>query len=404
MKKWTAVSYDVSKILHTVPTKHVKVPGNIKLELVIQLEDAAFIKLSKDPSWIQKMHDHANTKVDPVMDALKKKVADADKKASGFDPKTAELFSRDLNEFIKLKMNAAGAEMAKEIDKFFEDYKKGKTELLKFRVVSGGKIAFQALNIAGSVGMAAVSHGALSPVAILGIVKSAVAIGQECTKLALSCDQMGKLVQGELKILQKFMIEDLAKAKALGKIGQGVKEVGLNVLSGALGVDTPALKNCKDHLAVHKVDISKVEQKSHNLSKAIYSAMDAEALWRKKFEAAKKDLPADKVGKIVVEKEKVEKALHQMIEATIKANQAIEEAKERQSMFEKTLNAMMKGLPDWLGHAQMAASLGLTMGLHMGAVGSVLDDALKIVESSAHGIEQDMVGMAREMQSLAHKV
>lgn len=395
MKKWTAVAYDVSKILGSVPTKHVKVPANITLELVIELEDAAFAKLSKDPSWIQKMHDKANAKVDPVMEALKKKVADADKKAGGFSPKTAEIFTKDLNEFIKLKMTAAGVEMGKEIDKFFEEYKKGKTDLLKFRLKSGGKIAFQALNIAGSAGVAVASHGALSPVAIMGIVKSAVAIGHECTKLALSCDQMGKLVQGELRILQKFMIEDLAKAKALGKIGQGVKEVGLNVLSGALGVDTPSLKNCKDHLAVHKVDISKVEQKSHTLSKAIYAAMDEEEKWRKRFDDAKKDMPADKVGKIVVHKEKAEKALQQMIDATIKANQAIEEANDRQEKFEKTLDAMMKGIPAWLGYAQQATSLGLTMGLHMGEVGNILDSALKIVESSAHGMEHDIQAMVQ---------
>ncbi len=123
--------------------------------------------------------------------------------------------------------------------------------------------------------------------------------------------------------------------------------------------------------------------------------MDEEEKWRKRFDDAKKDMPADKVGKIVVHKEKAEKALQQMIDATIKANQAIEEANDRQEKFEKTLDAMMKGIPAWLGYAQQATSLGLTMGLHMGEVGNILDSALKIVESSAHGMEHDIQAMVQ---------
>jgi len=42
--------------------------------------------------------------------------------------------------------------------------------------------------------------------------------------------------------------------------------------------------------------------------------MDEEEKWRKKFAAAKKNLPADKVGKVVQKRERTEKALHQMIE------------------------------------------------------------------------------------------
>ena len=391
MKKWTAVSYDVSRLLQAVPAKRVKIPANLKLDLVIELEDAAYAILSKDPTWLQKMHDRANTKALPVLAELKKKIADADQKAGGFDAKAADIFSRDLNAFIKQAMDAAGPEMAKEIDRFFEEYKKGKKDLLNYRLKSGFKIAFNAISIVGSVAVAVVSHGTLSAFSIAGIVKSALGISQECVKLALNADQMATLIRGEFATLKKVMVDDLAKAKTSGKIAQGVKEVGLNVLSGALGVETPALRNCKAHIEAHKVDITKLEKESKRLSEQIYKAMDEQEDWTKKFAAAKKTMPVDKVRKIAEGLKKSEEALDQMIKGTIEVNVAVERAQQRQEKFEKTIAAMMKGIPEWLGYVQELTALAIAIGPNVGNAEQAIEKALGAVQSAEKQLRIDAV-------------
>ena len=391
MKKWTAVQYDVSKKLAEVPTKRVKIPAGITLLLIIELEDDLYKRLIKDPVWIHRVQERANAKALPVIEALKTKVKDADAKAEKFDTKTAAIFSNDLNAFLKQKMDAAGAEMAKDVDKFFEEYKKGQTDLLKFRIKSGAKITLNGISIVGAVAVSAASHGALAPAGIVAIARSGVVIAQECAKLATTADQIAKLIQGELKILQAILIKDMANASTKQKVAQGTKEAALGVVSGLLGVETPSLKNCKSHIEVHKVDIAKLDKQSHELGKTIPHAMDEEEKWRKKFDDAKKSLPADKVGKIVQKKEQAEKALHQMLEATFKVGKAVNRANERQELFEKTLAAMEKGVPEWVGYFQTATTLAVDIGLAIGSASSLLDGALSVLSAAEVDITSELV-------------
>ncbi len=147
MKKWTAVQYDLSKNLAAVPTKLVKIPAGLTLLLIIELEDELYTRLAKDSVWLARMQEEANAKALPVIESLKVKIKDADEKVAKFDAKTAVIFSNDLNAFLKQKMDLAGVEMAKEIDKYFEEYKKNQKDLTKFRIKSGTKITFNAISI-----------------------------------------------------------------------------------------------------------------------------------------------------------------------------------------------------------------------------------------------------------------
>ncbi|MDE3167520.1 MAG: hypothetical protein KGN36_17090, partial [Acidobacteriota bacterium] len=200
--------------------------------------------------------------------------------------------------------------------------------------------------------------------------------------------------QGEFVVLETFMKKNMEAAKAKDKVLQSAKEIGLNVISGALGIETPSLKNCEEHLKVHKVDISKLEGKSHDLSTSIYKAMDAEESWRKKWEADKKNQPADKVGKIGIHKEKVEKALHHLIESTIKVNEGIERAKARQEKFEKALDAMKKGVPEWTGYAKEVTALAVDIALGMGEVEKVVETVLHVCIESEKAIAELVIDHA----------
>jgi hypothetical protein len=387
MKKWTAVEYDMSKIINDQahPTKVSITPG-MKLQLVIELDDAVYAKLSKDPTWVQKMQTKANDKSKESITKIVQLVKQTDQKAGNFNQQQAVIFSKDLATTLEKEMDTGGKAMAVEVDKFFEEYKKGQTDLTKFRIKSGGKIVMSGLAIVASTAAAVGSHGAATPLAIVGIVRSAVNISQECTKLALSADQFAKIIQGEIAVLTTFMNTNMEKAKAKDKALQSVKEIGLNVISGALGIESPSLTNCESHIGVHKVDIAKLEAKSHDLSKQLYDAMDTEEAWRNKFNTAKQTMAAPKVSKIVVQKEKVEKALQQLVESVTKVNQSVTRAETRQGKFEKTLESMKKGVPEWTGYAKEVTGLAVDIGLGMGEVTKVLETCLHVCIESEKAI------------------
>ncbi|KQV98502.1 hypothetical protein [Rhizobacter sp. Root1221] len=381
-KKWTAVEYDAVKYLKSSigsKLQRVELPKTMHIQVVIELDDALYLPLSKNPSWLQKIQTAAAAKARAAMGDVEKKILDADAKAQKFDPKTAALFTRDVQAVLDKGAKAVSEEMADACEKVIKDYQKGQKELLKFRVKCGSKIVLTAVLVTGGAVVSVATAGALSPIGILGVVKGGVAIGQEVVKLALKADQVGKLIQVELLVLKKLMNEENAKAKKSGKVAQGAKEIGLNVFSKALGVETPSLKNCEAHIGIHKVDIAKIEKQSKKLSETIYDAMDEQAKVNKALQVAKKTLTATKVGKISMSLDKVEKALDNVLKATIKVNESIAAAEERQVQFEKALKGMQEGIPGWVKWVDVAAGLTLDLGLGVSDAGSALEKALAVV-------------------------
>ena len=380
MKKWTAVEYDVSrKLLSEMKTDRVEVPAGLKLQIVVEIDDASYAKLIKDATWVQKIQQKANAKAVPTIEFVKKAVKDIDVKAGKFDPKIAATFSNDLNNVIKKQLEGAGKQMAAEVDFLLKEYSKGQKDLLKFQAKAGAIIVLKSVQIGLTTAAAVASHGALAPLAIVGLAKNAVTLAQECTKLALTADQTAVIIDGEFTVLKKFMIEDLAKAKKTGKIAQGVKEASLNIIAGALGVPIPSLANLATHIGVHKAGIAKLESKSKGLSEGLYKAMDVQENWNKKYQAAKKTMPPAKVTKIETQLKKVETALDSMIEATIKVNEKVVKAEDRQDKYEKALAAMKGGLPS-MQLLQTVASLGVSLGTDLGAATHKLQEGLAVLQ------------------------
>jgi hypothetical protein len=419
-KTWTAVEYDLSKRLTAAaPNKRLTIPPNMKLQLVITLEDAAYARLSKDPTWVQKMQEKANAKAVPVLDRLTAQVKEMDTKAAKFDAKTAQIFTNDINKLISTVMEQAGREMAKEIDTFFDQYKKDKKELTSFRIKSAGKISINAVGIVASAAVAGATHAVLAPPAIVAIVRASVVIGQECVKLALDADQFAKLINAELKVLAKFMEDSKKKAeeklsliqKAMaenkpidekeikkqaqlvalkeGKIKPG-KEFALSAISGLLGVETPSITNLESHIGVHEVDITKLEKKSHELGPKVYEAMDKEEKWRTKLNA-EKNLPSEKVTKLKDKLGKAEKVLQKMVEATTKINESVTKAKLRHKRYKDILEAMKNGVPEWLQWVTPVTSMAVDIGLTVAGGGSALELALGVVQTAESDIAQVLI-------------
>jgi len=363
-KKWTAVEFNLAKAIESkAKPARVKIPKNLTVQVIVDLDKALYDEIAKNPTTLQRLQSAAKKKADASVLEIAALVKKVDGKAAKFDEKTAKIFSNDLTAALTTKLQKVSNEMAGEAAKAIEDYKKGQKDLKKFRVKCAGKIGVSAFVITTSVALTAASGATLSPLGIAGVVKGGIGIVQECGKLASTADATAKLIQGELAVLKKFMNENMAKAKKSGKIAQGVKEVGLNFLSGALGIETPSLRNCDGHVKMHKVNIAKLDKKSKSLSESIYAAMDVQAKWAKKFKAAKKDLPAKKVGKISTQLANVEKALDALIKSTIKINKNIDKANEQQKVFREAIDAMLKGIPNWLQYIDKGLNLVLDVSL-----------------------------------------
>lgn len=391
-KKWTVIDYDIARLVaQKTDATRISIPKTMRVQVVLDLEDELYGKLVKNPTWLQKLQEMAKEKADPVVANIIKTTQQIDGKASKFDKKIAATFSRDFESNIRAQLTKASDEMADAAEKLYKDYIKGRHELTKFRVKSVGKITLNgAVTIAVTAATVA-TGGAISPIGIVGIVRTGVGIVQECAKLASTADAVAKLIQGEFKILQAIMKKNLADASVMKKIGQGVKEVGLNVFSQVIGVETPSLKNCEGHIELHKINISKLEKKSRSMSEQIYAAMDKQASWQKEFDKAKKSLPANKVGKVKTKLDKVETALDTLIKSTIAANEAVENAFKRQKLFEETLNAMKKGLPGWLKYVDVAIGLGMSVGLAFADAGSAIEKTLSAVIDVETSIATELI-------------
>lgn len=375
MKKWTALRFDISRMLAGAQLQRVKIDGLV-LELTIELDDAAYAKLAKDPVWIQKMTDKAQAKVKPAVEKLIEKVKAADKKALNFDAKTAAIFTKDIDTTARAEMAEAGRQMAVEVDKLFEEYKKGQKELLKFKIKSGTKITLNGVAIVGAVAVAAATHGALAPASIVAIARSGIVIAQEVAKLATSADQIAVLIRGELRLLGSFMSTNMQNANVKKKIKQGAKEIGLGALSAVMGVEIPNLKNCKGHIEVHKVDIAKLEKESHQLAGLIQGTYDEQAKWAAKVDKYKASLKAEKLLVARTAAKTAAKILDHLIESTIAINEAIPRATLRQKAFEDAINAMSEGLPGWIGYVQTAITVGIDVMLAVVGAGTAIEQGL----------------------------
>jgi hypothetical protein len=396
-KKWNAVEYDAAKYLKSSiggKLERVELPKTMKMEVVIELDDELYTSLSKNPSALQKIQTAAAAKARAAMDEAAKQILQAEAKAAKFDAKAAAVFTRDVQAMLEKAAKQTADEMADACEKLITDYKKGQKELTKFRVKCGGKIALTAVLVTGGAVISVATAGALSPLGVVGVVKGAVGIAQEIVKLALKADQVAKLINGELAVLKKLMNEENAKAKKSGKIAQGAKEVGLNVFSKLLGVETPSLKNCRSHIEIHKIDIAKIEKEAKKLSKSIYEAMDEQSLQAKALANAKKTLPATKVGKISLHLEKTEKALHLLIENTIAINESVERAEKRQLQYEKALDAMAEGIPGWLKYVDVAVGLAVDIGTGIADAGSGIEKAAAAVFAAEQAIGSEVIDAA----------
>jgi hypothetical protein len=369
---WKVIETNLAKELAgKITLKYVQLPPDVTVTINIELDKAPYDLLIKDKTWLDEIHKIAKAKADKAVEHMvgQLKLGEKNVALAPSDPKAGETVGKNLTEQLKLELQNAGDEMVAEVNKLFEGYKKRKKELNKFRIKSSCKIAVSTIAIVGTAAVAAASHGTLTPFAGVAIARSTIVIGQECYKLASNCYIVAKQVTVELGILKK-LIGDNSKAR-----GTAV-ETGLGILSGLAGLETPSVKNCKAHIELHKINISKLEQESKKLSSSIDQVMDKAKDWENKAKEAARTLPAEKVGKVRTKMDAAEHALDKLLKATIKVNESIATAWQMQEKFEATIANLAKNVAEWTKYVDVATGALVDIAVGVGDASSAIESAL----------------------------
>ena len=372
---WKAVEFNLVKNLAgKVTLERVKLPTELMVTVNIDLDKEPYDILMKDKTWMDKLQSTAKAKADKCVEHMASQIKLGEKNVANApsDPKAGETVGKNLTEQLKMELEVAGAEMVQETNKLFEDYKKGKKALTKFRIKSSCKIGISSVAIVATTGVTVASHGALTPFAGVAIARSSIVIGQECYKLASNCYIVAKQVTVELAILKKLIGE---KSKARGT----AVETGLGILAGLSGMETPSVKNCKSHIELHKINISKLDQESKKLSTMIDQVMDKAQEWEKKAKEAEKTMPATAVGKVREKMAAAEKSLDKLLNATIKVNESIAKAWEMQKGFEDTITNLSKNVAEWTKYVDVATGLVVDIGIGVGDASVAIESAANVL-------------------------
>jgi hypothetical protein len=356
------------------------------VEVTVDVDDALYKAIQADGTLAAKVQEKTKAKVDVAVNEMIKAMEAAAAKPPA-DQKAADAATKALNDKFEEALTKAGKEVNEDIKKRIDDFKKGKSNLQTFRIKSAVKIAITGTCVIAATAAAGASHGALTPIAAVGIVRGGHTIAQECVKLASTADTVAVLIKGQIAALKVIMQKDMKGASVKKQVVQGAKEVALGVLSGLTGSEAiPSMKNCGKNIELHKVDITKLEIKSKELSVKLTGALNSQDEWKKTNDAAIKKLPADKIGKIRAKIETIDKAVAKLTPAVVKVNEGVTRAEDRQKLFEETLNAMKDGLPEWIGYADTVAALGLGVGLAIGDASTLIDGVGGVLLEAANEI------------------
>lgn len=396
MKTWTIVEMDITDHLtNTVKPKNFKIPAGLELKFNIELDDKIYDRLHKDAVWVNDMRKKAIPKGLASLDKIEAEAKRIDLMYEALHPSDVQPYILKLQSLLKTEMKTAGDAMAKEINALIADYKKKKKELKSFNIKCVGKIATSAGSIVVSTGLAAASHGAGLPFVIIGIVKDMAQIAQQCAKLAADVDHYETLVQNELALLGQF-IEKHAKnvaptAKAKGK--KITAEIGLNAISGVLGIEFGSLDSCKKHIKEHGVKINQLYIEFHAFGKKITQVANGLDEWNQKArdaQAAWKDSPPllEDLKKVRAKYNKVRDVYNRLWDATPGMRDKIQKQLDNQKLFTETLDKMRNGVPDWTKYAKDVAGLAAGVGLGMGDLSRLAETLIEVCKEIVKAITE----------------
>lgn len=273
---------------------------------------------------------------------------------------------KQLEEYMGKMIDRYEIQARKDADaactKTLNDLAKRQKKLKQWRIKTGIHIGQSAGLIASTVAVAGGTFGAGTPLAVYGVIKGGISIGQDMRDLFIDADASAKLCVAQQKMLEKiFTSKDPKAMEAWEKWVETGKDTLLRVASDAAGVDmVPSIENFEKHTTTHKMATQKAEDKAISWSRSINKALDAQEAWHKAWKAYLGSTPSVKGKKLLEEYEKTLKATQKSLEKCEKYVDAVTVARERQKDFDKALDGFKKrSYPTVAKWTSKAIGLGL---------------------------------------------
>ncbi len=371
-KTYTAYSRNIGPDLQKAVPNRVEI-GAVTLKIDLTLEDAGYKKVTGSPVWLQKVNETANKIVPTAIAGI---AADI-KKAPQLNEKT-------ISAIVEKNGEAAATALARAIEAALATWVRDKKEYTSYKVKTAGKIVLGAVGIAASAATAALTAGAASPVAIIGMARSGIALAQNVAKLAMEAEGVERVIRADIVVLTKAFAKNKDSLAT-----QNLKEIGLAGIAAVLGVDTPTIKNCGERIVLYKNKITGLKKDHQEFAKAIYKLMDLQDGLKDKMKKAAKD--SNGLAKAEKSLKQAEAALDDVLKRVVGVGERIEKAEDRYKEYSKFIVALQSGVSGWTKYAQIVLSLAISLGSDIATHTSAVEKGLSELQSSLNTVGEEIV-------------
>jgi len=325
------------------PLKVMTAPTGMNFAIEIDVDKAIIKSIEKDPLLQSIMVDKAQEIYQDLVSRIGKNLQATDKGAltlqQAGQKEKLEMLITVVNKGIEEARKIAVDRAQKEVLKAWDELVKARKEYTKYKIKIGVKITTALAGLAVSIGLLAggvVSFGASSIPGIVGMVKSAVAIGAQIKSASEEIETAQARLDKHLKTIEARFINAKGEFNKKGK----AQEAGNMLLEQFLGASgpfavLPSIKGAVDDLGVIKSKFGGIKVHSHDAAKNLNSILNKIDEARKKF-FEEVDKQVKKVGSSQAknDRKEIEKRLDKELEPFIaKVQDALEKVIAYQTRY-----------------------------------------------------------------------
>lgn len=349
-----------------------------KLEVEVILSDDKILKQvdDQDGDMAQKIKDAAK------FDQLKKDIAVAYLKAaktvkaddSAFN-RANTVFENDFETAVQSAVDRAGNEMYR--------LASVRSEYRNYRIKAGAKLTMTVVGtIAGGASLAlAPFTGPAMVISALGVLRGAVAIGDQIADLSMSAEELIRELKADVKNLTSRYRD--WKGSQIGGT-----EVGVTLVNAILPTFFTTIKRCASHCGTIGSKINGIETQAGNASIKLNQALDAQQTvqtqvgkWVKANKTHINGQLKTSVKKLLVALKTNEQKVDGLIEQIGNLNDRVRKARTDQQKLNRAIQALSAKEPTAAKFAEVFIEIGSSVGFLVSAnVG--WPDAYNIAESA----------------------
>jgi hypothetical protein len=402
--KWSMGEVNVTRLLYKAiqtDLTHIYLPS-MKYKVEFELEEVVFRHIQKDERKALKLFNVLATEQNALISETAKKLKEIDAEAAQDAQKAAHAVEAADAVLLKLsdELDALSSKMEAEATAVVREYIKGQNDLRETQLKGGVKIAINVVAIGTATAIVVASHGTLTPFGGLAIGRSVVAIGQEMTKLATNCDEKAKVIKFDFAVLRTFIgktSKDKAQADLLERIKTNGPEVALATISGALGIESPSLKNCRKHIEAHEVDIAKLEAESLEYTAQINKLIEKVQSWEGKLKLAIEENKRREIRRLQKAVATCEGAIDLLLGGEAgksriqKVDEAIHTAHALNKQWLADLDVLAQGVEPWTKYVDIGVNMTVNIALAVGSPDAVFEPLANAFISVSNDALQEVV-------------